>query len=177
MFSITPGRPGTDEYAPFFAGYVERVPDGDIFQQLEAQRAATLELLRPLSRERALERPTPQDWNLLEVIGHITDTEQIFAFRALWIGRGDTTPLPGFEQDDYVRAAHSSERELGELLDAYDAQRRATIALLRSFDAEAWPRRGTVSGHPASTRGCAYVIAGHELHHVADFKNLYKLLP
>ena len=173
MPTFSPGRPPADEYAPFFAGYVERVPDGDILGILEAQLDATQALLAPLSRAQALARPTPADWNILEVLGHITDGEQVFAYRALRIARGDATPLAGFEQDDYVRAARSSERMLGDLLDAYAAQRRATIALLRGLDAEAWLRRGTVAGHPSSARACAYIAAGHERHHIADFHDRY----
>jgi uncharacterized damage-inducible protein DinB len=171
--TVLSSRPGPDEYAPFFADYVARVPEGDILQLLEAQLAATTRLLAPLSRAELLARPTPEDWNILEVLGHITDGEQVFAYRALRIGRGDQTPLPGFEQDDYVRAARSGERELDDLLDAYTAQRRATIALLRSFDAEAWTRRGSVSGHPSSARACVWIIAGHERYHIADFHARY----
>jgi hypothetical protein len=99
----------------------------------------------------------------------------VFAYRALRIARGDTSPLAGFEQDDYVRTAHSSDRTLDDLLDAYAAQRRATIALLRGFDADTWLRRGTVAGHPSSARAWAYVAAGHELHHIADFQTRYGL--
>lgn len=171
--STSAARPGPDEYAHFFAGYVARVPDGDILAILEAQLSATRALLAPLSRERALARPTPEDWNVLEVLGHITDGEQVFAYRALRIGRGDATPLAGFEQDDYVRAGRFAERELDELLEAYAAQRRATLATLRSFDGEAWLRRGVVSGHPCSARAWAYIAAGHELHHIADFHERY----
>ena len=173
MLSINSGRPAADEYASFFAGYVERVPTGDITTILQAQLDATQALLGPLSRAQALARPTPADWNILEVLGHITDGEQVFAYRALRIARGDSTPLAGFEQDDYVSAAHSSDRALDDLLDAYAAQRRATIALLRSFDADAWLRRGTVSGHPSSARAWTYIAAGHELHHIADFHERY----
>src|SRR4029450_7181928 len=100
-------------------------PDGDILAILQAQLDATQALLAPLSRTQALARPTPEDWNILEVLGHITDGEQVFAYRALRIGRGDTTPLAGFEQDDYVRTQRASDRELEDLLDAYTAQRRA----------------------------------------------------
>jgi hypothetical protein len=174
MLSLT-GRPDSDEYAPFYAGYVERVPDGDILQILEIQLATTRALLAPLNRAQVLARPKPDDWNMLEVLGHITDGEQVFAYRALRIGRGDTTPLAGFEQDDYVRAARFAERELEDLLEAYAAQRRATLGALRSFDAQAWLRRGTVSGYPCSARAWAYIAAGHELHHIADFHERYSI--
>jgi hypothetical protein len=173
MQSTNPGRPNAYEYALAFAGYIKSVPDGDLVGILQAQLDATRALLSPLSRDLVLIRPKPDDWNILEVLGHITDAEQVFAYRALRIARGDPTPLAGFEQDDYVRAAHCSDRTLDDLLDAYTAQRRATIALLRSFDAEAWLRSGTVSGKPSSARAWAYVTAGHELYHITDFHARY----
>jgi hypothetical protein len=173
MPSTNPGRPGADEVASFFAGYVGRVPAGDIVDILRAQLEATQALLAPLSHAQLLARPKPDDWNILEVLGHVTDAEQVFAYRALRIARGDATPLAGFEQDDYVRAAHCSDQPLEELLEAYAAQRRATIALLRGLDAAAWLRRGTVSGHPCSARAWAYIAAGHELYHIADFHERY----
>ena len=97
MRSTSPDRPNADEYAPAFAGYITSVPDGNIVDILRAQLDATRALLAPLSRELTLARPKPDDWNILEVLGHITDAEQIFAYRALRIARGDTTPLAGFE--------------------------------------------------------------------------------
>jgi hypothetical protein len=175
MLTSAIDRPAADEYPPYFAGYVGRVPEGDIFSMLRAQHDTLRALLGGLSRAQALARPTPDDWNLLEVLGHITDTEQIFAYRALRIARGDTTPLAGFEQDDYVRAAGFAERTLEDLLEAYSAQRQATLSLLRGFSAEAWLRRGTVSGHPSSARAWAYIATGHELHHIADLHALYGL--
>ena len=173
MQSTNTGRPNADEYAPAFAGYIGSVPNGDLGDILQAQLDATCALLAPLSREVALARPKPDDWNILEVLGHITDAERIFAYRALRIGRGDTTPLAGFEQDDYVRAAHSSDQTLEDLLDAYAAQRRATRALLRGFPANAWLQRGTVGDRPCSARAWAYIIAGHERYHIDDFHARY----
>ncbi|GAB4113751.1 MAG: DinB family protein [Roseiflexaceae bacterium] len=170
-----PGRPATDEYAEFFAGYIERVPEGDLLAMLRTQMEQMVELLAPLSREQQLARPTPEDWNVLEVLGHIIDGEIAFSYRAWRIAHGDTTPLAGFEQDDYVRTAESSKRTLEDLLEAYTAQRQATIMLYRSFDQQAWMRRGVVAGHPCSARSWGYVTAGHELHHLADFHERYGL--
>ncbi|MEO7911912.1 MAG: DinB family protein [Roseiflexaceae bacterium] len=173
MPSTNLDRPNADEYAPAFAGYINSVPAGDIVDILQAQLDATRALLAPLSREQALALPKPDDWNILEVLGHITDAEQIFAYRALRIARGDTTPLAGFEQDNYVRVAHCSDQTLDDMLDAYTAQRRATMALLCGFDADAWLRRGTAAGNPGSARAWAYAAAGHELYHINDFHSRY----
>jgi uncharacterized damage-inducible protein DinB len=167
------GRPAADEYAHFYAGYVARVPDGDIIAILSAQLETLTARLGSLSREQALARPTPSDWNALEVLGHITDGEQIFASRALRIARGDATPQPGFEQDDYVNAANFAEQPLEQLLAVYTAMRRASIALYASISDEAWLRRGTVSGQPCSARAWPYIAAGHELHHLVDFAERY----
>jgi DinB superfamily len=170
---MLPGRPEVDEYASFYADYVARVPDGDIVAILSTQLEQLHALLTPLSQEQLQLRPTPTDWNALEVLGHITDGEQVFAYRALRIARGDTTPLAGFDQDQFVQAAQYGEQSLDQLLATYIAMRRATIALFTTFNLDAWHRRGTVSGHPASARAWAYIAAGHELHHIADFAVRY----
>jgi hypothetical protein len=99
------------------------------------------------------------------VLGHVCDTERIFAYRALRIARGDETPLPGFEQDDYVRNGPFARVALAEIIEDYIAVRRATLTLLRNLDEAAWMRRGTASKNAVSVRAIAFTIAGHELHH------------
>jgi hypothetical protein len=99
------------------------------------------------------------------VLGHVCDTERIFAYRALRIARGDATPLASFEQDDYVRNGPFAHRMLADWVDDFIAVRRATLALLRNLDGAAWARRGVASGKEVTVRALAYIIAGHELHH------------
>jgi hypothetical protein len=101
------------------------------------------------------------------------DTERIMAYRALRIARNDTTPLAGFEQDDYVKQAAFGNRTLAELLEELTAVRTATLCLLAGFPPEAWTRSGTASGNPVTTRALAYIIAGHELHHQNVFREKY----
>jgi hypothetical protein len=98
-------------------------------------------------------------------VGHIADSERVFAYRALRIARGDQTPLPGFEQEDYVRAAHFNRRKLADLVEEFSDVRLASLALFSSLDQEAWLCRGVASDHPVTVRALAYIIAGHELHH------------
>lgn len=170
---MNPGRPHADEYLPYFGRYIDLVPDGDILSLLSAQREATHACLASLDRDNVLARPTPEDWNILEVLGHITDTEHVFAHRALHIARGDSAPLPSFEQDGYVLIGRFAERSLDELLSTFSAVRQATVALCRTFDADAWNRIGIASGHASTPRAWAYTIAGHERHHMADFAARY----
>jgi hypothetical protein len=158
-------KPEAGEYAEFYAKYVELVPATDIVSALEAQRLQMTHLLAGCSERDGNFRYAQDKWSVKEVLGHVTDTERIFSYRALCIARGDVTPLSGFEQDDYVRAAGCNRRQLRELADEFAAVRNATVVLYRSLDAEAWKRRGIANKNEVSVRALAYITAGHELHH------------
>jgi uncharacterized damage-inducible protein DinB len=166
-------RPAPDEYAAYYGKYVLLVPDGDLCDLLGRQVTETLALLRQVPEGRGTHRYAPGKWSLKEVLGHLCDTERIMSYRALRIARGDATPLPGFEQDDYVPAGRFDQRTLADLGVELSAIRQATVALFRHLDTEALARRGTASGNPFTPRALAYVIAGHERHHMAIVKERY----
>ncbi len=100
-------------------------------------------------------RYAPEKWSAKEVLGHICDTERIFAYRALRIARADATPLEGFEQDDYVRNGPFAQRPVADLVEEFSAVRRATLSLLRILDEAAWTRRGIANKHEVSVRALA----------------------
>lgn len=175
MPSINLGRPESNEYLAYYGQYIQRVPAGAILDLLASQLDDTCALLAPLAPAQANFRPKPDDWNITEVVGHLTDAERVFAYRALCIARNDKTPLPSFDQDLFVATANFASRSLADLLEEFTTVRRASLALLRTFDAEAWQRQGIAADHPISTRALAYIIAGHELHHVADFRQRYQV--
>jgi len=166
-------RPGTDEYAPYYGTYIGKVPDGDLRSMLSSQLTETLALIRSIPESRGGHRYAPDKWSIRQVLGHLADSERIFSYRALRIGRGDSTPLPGFEQDDYVPTGRFDDRTLRDLADELGAVRQATIHLLAHLDEAALERRGTASGKTVSVRALAYIIAGHELHHVGILKTRY----
>jgi len=157
--------PEASEYAPYFGRYIALVEGNDVVQALERQGTETVAMLSGLSEQQGGYRYAPDKWSLKEVLGHVTDSERIFAYRALRIARNDATPLRGFEQDDYVRAAMFGNRTLVDLLDEFTAVRRASLLLFRSLDAQAWVRRGIANEREVSVRALAYITAGHELHH------------
>ena len=166
-------KPATTEYAPYYGKYTSLVPDGDIVATLEQQLAATLNLLRGLPEERGNDRYAPDKWSIKEVIGHIADTERIMSYRALRIARGDTTPLPGFEQDGYITNGNFNARSLADLAAELETIRRATLFLFKHLSEEAWLRRGTASENEITVRALAHIIAGHELHHVEILRTRY----
>src|SRR5947209_9297443 len=131
-------RPEPTEYADFYANYVSKVPGNDVLGVLESQRLQMLQLFAARSARDGSFRYAPGKWTVKEVLGHITDTERIFTYRALRIARRDQTPLPGFEQDDYVRGGAFGERTLADLAEEFGAVRNASISLFRSFKQDAW---------------------------------------
>jgi len=173
MASCVIPRPAADEHAPYYGTYIVKVPDGDLCRILTDQLAETLALIRSIPEARGTHRYAPGKWSIKEVIGHVCDSERIFSYRALRIARGDATPLPGFEQDDYVPAGGFDRRTLADLSEELAAVRQATLHLLRHLDPAALARRGTASGNPITPRALAYVIAGHERHHVEVLKAKY----
>jgi uncharacterized damage-inducible protein DinB len=162
---LTIARPKPDEYAPYYARYISLVEGEDILSTLDQQRRQTMMLLSGRDEQDGDFRYASGKWSAKEVLGHVCDTERIFAYRALRISRADATPIEGFEQDDYVRNGPFAHCSLSDLVEDFIAVRRATISLLRNLDEAAWLRRGTANKNEVTVRGIAYIIAGHELHH------------
>lgn len=173
MSTRTVGRPEADEIPSHYVGYINRVPELDPVMVCAAQIEVTEALLHGLSENDAMYRYARGKWSVKEVVGHLADVERIMAYRALRIARGDTTPLPGFDENAYVPAAKFDSRSLADLVGELRTARAATLALLRTFDADAWRRRGTASGKPVSVRALAYMIPGHERHHVDILRTRY----
>jgi uncharacterized damage-inducible protein DinB len=158
-------RPQAGEYAPYYERYISLIQENDILATLDRQRRETVLLLSGLSEEQGDFRYAPDKWSAKQVLGHVCDTERIFAYRALRIARGDATPIEGFEQDDYVKNGPFARHAIAEVIEDYIAVRRATISLLRSLEEAAWSRRGIANKNEVTVRAIAYMIAGHEVHH------------
>jgi hypothetical protein len=166
-------RPERSEYAPYYEGYISRVPDGDIVAALGKQLEETLALIRGIPEARGDYRYAEGKWSIKELLGHVIDGERVFAYRALRFGRGDTTPLSGFEQDDFVKGADFNKRTLEDLAKEYEYVRLASISLFESLEDRAWERRGTANNNDVSVRAIAFIIAGHERHHVEILRTRY----
>lgn len=166
-------RPQAAEYAEYYDRYISLVPEGDVVDNLERQGEATVALLRSIPEARAGHRYAEGKWSIREVIGHVIDAERIFAYRALRIARCDTTPIPGFDQDPYVANGGFESRTLGDLVDELETVRRSTLMLVKPISADVWERTGTASDRTVSVRALVYIIAGHELAHLAILKERY----
>jgi hypothetical protein len=166
--------PAADEYADFYRGYVERAQQRvDVFAALARQLDELHAALDALTDTQARFKPGPEEWSIKEVTGHLNDGERVFSYRLLRISRGDTTPLPGFEQEDYVRAAGFDDSALSDLVGEFDYLRRANLIAIRNMTNEAIERCGTASGATVSARALIHILVGHVDHHMASLHEKY----
>lgn len=172
--SIQISSPTADEYAPFYADYVQRAAQrDDIRAALPAQIDELHAALDRLSDPQACFKPGPREWSIKEVMGHLNDVERVFSYRLLRISRGDSTPLPGFEQEDFVRAAGFDRYELRDLISEFELLRRANIIAIQHLPGAAMECRGTASGYTVSARALIYMLVGHVEHHMASLHEKY----
>jgi hypothetical protein len=174
MTHIPSGRPQDGEFAAYAKSDIEQVTGDDAVEALTAQIRGTLALLTPVDEKTASTFTyAPGKWTMKQVVGHLSDDERIFAYRALCLARNESLPLPGFDEKEYVRFAGFEARSWFDLLEELGVVRDSTLALFRGFTPEAWLRRGIVNGYAASVRGLAFNIAGHELHHRRILREKY----
>jgi hypothetical protein len=169
----TTTRPAQSEYGTYYERYVSQVPDGDILATLEQQLGETVHLLGGVTESQGDYRYAPGKWSVKEVVGHLVDTERVFAYRTLAFARGDTTPLPSFEQDDYVAGGNFGRRTLKDLCGEFVHVRRGNLHLFRGFDDEVLGRQGTASGKSFTVRAMLWIVAGHERHHARGLREKY----
>ena len=168
-------RPQDDEYGAYYGRYISLVPESDIVAALEAQAAAIERWPARVTHERETTAYAPGKWTVRQVLGHLSDAERIFSYRALRISRGDTTPLPGFEEGPYVARSTYAEVPFQMLVAELVALRRANLPLFRRLDDAGWSAIGEASGMPVTVRALAFMMVGHIRHHAAVLKDRYGL--
>jgi hypothetical protein len=166
-------RPLPGEYQPFYARYVDLAPEDDVLAAMETQAPRTRAQVLEFS-DRPGHRYAPGKWSVKQTVGHMADTERVFGFRALWFARADPAPLPGFEQDGWMRHSLFEEQTLEALLDGFEAARRSNMAVLRSLSPQAWARSGVASGQSISVRALAHGMLGHERAHLHLLAERYR---
>jgi hypothetical protein len=168
-------RPAPDESSPYYHQYISQVPGEQIGSYLEHQLQELMRLITPLDDTTARSRYAPGKWSVKEVLGHLADTERIFSYRLLRIGRGDTTPLPGYDENAYVPAAEFDSRPLTSIVGELRSIRESTMALMDGLPRHAWTRRGEANGKAITPRALAYIIVGHMTHHTRVLRERYHL--
>lgn len=173
MSTTNIGRPAVSEYGAYFERYISLVRGEDIVSTLGQQLSDTLSLLRNISEEQAESRYAPGKWSLKEVVGHVLDFERIFAYRALMIARVAGSVLPGCDQDELMKGTDFHAYKLSDLAKEFEQVRRVNISFFSHLGEEVWGRRGVASEQAVSVRALAYILAGHEAHHVQVIRERY----
>ncbi|WHY17963.1 DinB family protein [Paenibacillus sp. G2S3] len=164
----------SNEYLSELSKYVDLVPvEGDISAIFREQTDEICSFISNLTEEQGDHRYAPDKWSIKQMVGHLADTGRIMSYRLLRVARGDTTPLAGFDEKDYVPTANFEAHTLEKLLAHYKLVRESTQALLDTLPEDAWTRKGTVNNATISTRAVACVMIGHDQHHFNILKERY----
>jgi len=167
-------RPKPGDYNPYYEKYINEIEGDNILKILNDQNKKTQEVLNSFPEHKGNYRYADGKWTVKEVVGHLLDSERVFAYRALCIARSEKKSLPGFEQDDYVIEGNFNSRELFDLNYEFRLLRESNLLLFRSFSEEMLNRRGTANESPVTVRALLWIIAGHEKHHLNILKERYK---
>lgn len=166
-------RPEPGDYAPYYENYIKLVEGDEILRILNEQSKKTQDVLNSFSEHKGNYRYADGKWTVKEMVGHLLDTERVFAYRALCIARGEKKSLPGFEQDDYVKDGNFNRRELFELNYEFRLLRESNLLLFRSFTPEMLRKRGFASETSVTVLAILFIIAGHEKHHMKVLREKY----
>ncbi len=167
------GRPASGTSSEYFRKYIDLVPDGDITEILNKQEDAVADYFSKLSESDWEISYAPGKWTIKQTLLHIIDVERVMAYRALAISRGDQTPLPGFDQDAYAELGTIDHRSGASLIGEYRTVRKASVSLFENMLPADFNRLGTASQNPATPLALAYIIGGHELHHLQILEEKY----
>jgi uncharacterized damage-inducible protein DinB len=166
-------RPEKNEYNEYYETYVSLVPETEIVGVLDKQNSELLDIFKEIAEEKSLHAYAEGKWTIKELLGHLTDGERIFGYRALRISRADKTPMEGFEQDGYIENSNFNNTKMSDLLEEFLLVRKANLIFFQNLTDEAWTRTGTASDSPVSVRAIAYIMAGHVRHHIRILRERY----
>lgn len=166
-------RPAEGDFLPYYGTYIDKVPAGDVVTTLKSQLPETLALIRSIPEADGDKRYAPDKWSIREVVGHVIDAERIFVYRALRFARADSTPVPGFDENSFAKNAPYPHVSLDNIAGELEHVRAATVHFFANLDEQAFSRRGSANGAEISVRALAYILAGHEIHHVGVLRTRY----
>lgn len=166
-------RPSKSDYNEYYQRYIDLVKGDDIFRILVEQNVESQNILNSFSESKGNYSYAQGKWTVKDVIGHMMDVERIFAYRALCIARGEINPLPGMDQDVYVKNGNFNKRQLFDINYEYRLVRESNILLFGSFDKSVLQNRGIASGFEVTVLALMWMTAGHEKHHLNILRERY----
>ena len=166
-------KPLPGSYPPYFDTYISKVKSDNLLDELLTVHYDTIDLITSIDLETQHFRYAEGKWNIKEILQHIMDTERIFSYRALCIARGDSTPLPGFDENNYASHSYATARNMNDIAREFSVLRASTIELIKSLNENVWSNTGTANSHIVSIPALFYAILGHEIHHMQVINEHY----
>lgn len=163
------------DFIPYITPYARLVPETDLVDAMSAQAETTFALLSSVDEARSTFRYEEGKWSIREMVGHLSDAERVFGYRAMCIARGEQTPLPGFDENEYMRVSGYEAWPLRDAVEQFALLRRANILMFRNLAPEAWERRGVANQREVDVATIARIIVGHERHHLNVLRERYGL--
>lgn len=166
-------KPNTNEYGAYYQGYIDKVPEGTIVENLKKSIVETKAVILTIPESKGNYAYADGKWTIKELLLHMIDVERVMSYRAMCVARTDKTSLPGFDHDNYVIESNASARTIANLMEEFEAVRMATIMQFQHFTDDMLVRIGAASNNPVSSRALGFIIIGHELHHMSILKERY----
>ncbi len=166
-------KPQVDEYPHYFGTYIAHVEENDCIKALENTEKEILTYLRSIPENKGDFAYAPGKWTVKQLIIHVSDAERIFAYRALRFSRGDAQQNLSFEENDYANNCEATERSLQSVIEEFEAVRKATILLYKSFSAKTLQNLGNTSVGKTTVNALGFTISGHAIHHIKVLKERY----
>ena len=154
------------EYNPYYSTYIDLAKKQPLLDGLKDGMTKTMLFFKAIPAAKHEYRYADKKWSPKEVLLHLIDTERVFMYRAMQFARANKVVLEGFDQDEFVQNANADARLMSDLINEYEAVRKATLAFMASCTDETLVRAGVASNSPLSVRAAAYICCGHEIHHM-----------
>ena len=162
-----------DEYNAFYQVYIDECGRAELIKELTNNLAVSISLFKSIPSEKQEYRYDVGKWTIKELLQHLIDSERIFSYRALRIGRNDKTNIAGYEHDDYVPVSKANNRNYTDLIEEFELLRKSSIALFKSFDENMLLNNGTANNDTISVRAIGFIMVGHYNHHINIIKERY----
>jgi uncharacterized damage-inducible protein DinB len=122
--------------------------------------------VKGLTPEQLQTRETPRKWSILEVLGHLADTELVYRYRLRMIVAEPGCKIVGYDQDAWAKRLHYQDQDAAELLKQIDVMRSGTLRWLRTLSETELDRAGHHDERGEETvRHIVRMVAGHDLLH------------
>lgn len=119
-------------------------------------------------------RPTPEEWNAKELVGHLIETDGLFVWRVEKILAQSGVPDIGSSPAPWKLHEGKGYEDMtaSELVRRLRASRARSLDSVRDLTSEQWCRRGTMNRASRTLIDLGTWVANHDLGHLAQIRRL-----